>query len=218
MGAIVGADDAYFDTRLAYDKRRTVLWETLWEDVFTHYVRPGDTVVELGAGWCDFINNATANRRIAVDLWPGVEQAAGAGVETHIGPAEDLSFLAAESTDVLFASNLLEHLERPVVEALVEESLRVLKPGGRLILVQPNYRLCAPLYFDDYTHVSVWSDVGMSQFLEAMGMELERVEGKFLPFSLKSRLPVSRNLIRAYLRSPVKPKAGQMLVIARKPG
>jgi SAM-dependent methyltransferase len=217
MGAIAGADDAYFKTRLAYDKRREVLWATLWDEVFSDYIGSADTVVELGAGWCDFINSAKAGRRVAVDIWAGIREAAADGVETHIGPAQDMSFLGDSTVDVVFASNLLEHLERPVVEELVRESLRVLKPGGRLILVQPNYRLCSRRYFDDYTHVSVWSDIGMSEFLKAMGMELERVEGRFLPFSLKSRLPVSRTLIVGYLRSPIKPQAGQMLLVARRP-
>lgn len=216
MAAIAGADEAYFETRLAYDARRRIVWETLWDEVFAAYIRPGDTVVELGAGWCDFINTVTAQRRIAVDLWEGISGAAAPGVECHIGPAQDLSFLADGSVEVILASNLLEHLERPAVAELVREILRVLKPGGRLILVQPNFRLCAPNYFDDYTHVSVWSDAGMSEFLKAQGMDLERVQARFLPFSLKSRLRVSRSLIRAYLRSPIKPRAGQMLIVARK--
>lgn len=217
MGTIRGADQSYFDTRLAHDSRRAVVWQTLWDEVFCRYVGAEDCVVELGAGWCDFINAVRADRRIAVDLWDGVAQAAAPGVEAHVGPAQDLGFLADASVDVLFASNLLEHLERPMVEELVSEALRVLKPGGRLLLVQPNYRLCSKRYFDDYTHVSVWSDVGMSSFLQAMGMQLERVEARFLPFSMQSRLPVSRGLIKAYLRSPVKPQAGQMLIVASRP-
>ncbi len=217
MGRIHGADQAYFDTRLAHDPRRAVVWQTLCDEVFSDYIGATDTVVELGAGWCDFINSVTAQRRIAVDLWDGLPEAAGPGVEAHVGPAQDLSFLADAAVDAVFASNLLEHLERPVVEELVAESLRVLKPGGRLLLVQPNYRLCSKRYFDDYTHVSIWSDVGMAAFLRAMGLELEHVEPRFMPFSLQSRLPVSRLLITAYLRSPIKPQAGQMLIVARRP-
>jgi ubiquinone/menaquinone biosynthesis C-methylase UbiE len=208
---------SYFDTRLAYDKKREVLWRTLASSVFQPLVSPGDTVVELGAGWCDFINSVQAHRRIAVDIWDGVTEQANEGVETHVSSAEDLQFLRDDSVDLVFASNLLEHLTREQVDLVTNEARRVLVAGGRLVLVQPNYRLCAKNYFDDYTHVSVWSDIGMATYLEAQGWELEQVVSRFLPLTVKSRLPVSSMLIRAYLRSPVRPLAGQMLVIARKP-
>jgi SAM-dependent methyltransferase len=211
------SSESYFETRLAYDHKRHVLWRTLVEAVFQRLVRPTDTVVELGAGWCDFINNVTAARRIAVDVWESLERQVGDGVEAHIGSADDLGFLDDGTVDLIFASNLLEHLTREQVESLSDEAARVLAPGGRLVLVQPNFSLCAKHYFDDYTHVSIWSDVGMAGFLEARGWELEQVRGRFLPLTVRSRLPVSSTLIRAYLRSPVKPLAGQMLIVARRP-
>lgn len=206
----------YFRTRLAHDDKRRVLWATLVHQFFQPMVRPNDTVLELGAGWCDFINEVRARRRIAVDVWSGIEDQAADGVETHVSSVTDLSFLADDSVDLVFASNLFEHLTVEEVDATVAEAERILTPGGRLVLVQPNYRLCAKRYFDDYTHVSVWSDVGMSGYLAAKGWHLERVEGRFLPLTVKSRLPVSRTLIALYLRSPVKPLAGQMLVVARR--
>ncbi len=209
-------EDAYFETRLAYDKKRKVLWETLSSQVFQPYINPGDTVVELGAAWCDFINSVSAQRRIAVDIWSGVTGQAGDGVEAHVTSADDLGFLPDSSVNLVFASNLLEHLTREEVGRLSDETQRVLVPGGRLVLVQPNFRLCAKNYFDDYTHISIWSDVSMSAYLQSKSWELERVEGRFLPLTVKSRLPVSSTLIRAYLASPIKPRAGQMLIVARK--
>ena len=208
--------DAYFETRLTYDKKRKVLWDTLADAVFQPYIGPDHTVVELGAGWCDFINSVSAKRRVAVDIWSGVEEQAAPGVETIVGSADELTELGDTSVNLIFASNLLEHLTHEQIDKLSNEAQRVLVPGGRLVLVQPNYRLCAKNYFDDYTHISVWSDIGMSTYLESRGWELERVEGRFLPLTVKSRLPVSEKLIRAYLKSPVKPKAGQMLVVARQ--
>jgi SAM-dependent methyltransferase len=214
---MTGPAEAYFQTRLAYDAKRKVLWGTLAEEVFQPLIGPDDTVIELGAGWCDFINSVTASRRVAVDVWPGVTQAAAPGVETHVASADDLGFLPDGSANVVFASNLLEHLTHPQVDALSVEAMRVLVPGGRLILVQPNYRLCAKHYFDDYTHVSIWSDISMSTYLEARGWRLSRVVGRFLPLTVKSRLPASSRLIRAYLRSPIRPLAGQMLIVALRP-
>ncbi len=207
--------EAYFATRLTYDKKRDVLWQTLTHEFFSQYIDAGDTVVELGAGWCDFINNVEAKRRIAVDLWPGIADRVGPGVEAIVSSATDLSGIETNTVNVVFASNLLEHLTHEQIDELLDHARRILVPGGRLILVQPNYRLCAKNYFDDFTHVSVWSDIGMSTFLESRGWELEEVQGRFLPLTVKSRLPVSSKLISAYLRSPIKPLAGQMLLIAK---
>lgn len=209
--------DAYFTTRLAFDRKREVLWRTLADEFFQRMVGPDDTIVELGAGWCDFINNLSARRRVAVDVWEGVRRMAGPGVEAHVCSADDLDFIEDGSVALVFASNLLEHLTRDQVNSLSDEAFRILRPGGRFVLVQPNYRLCAKNYFDDYTHISIWSDIGMSAYLESRGWQLERVEGRFLPLTVKSRLPVSSRLIRAYLRSPAKPLAGQMLIVAARP-
>lgn len=209
--------NAYFDSRLQFDQKRTVLWSTLWKHSLSTVLAGSGTIVELGAGWCDFINNAHAARRIAVDVWPGVVHAAAPGVEAHVGTAEDLHFLADGSVDAVFASNLVEHLTHDQFDAMLRECDRVLVPGGRVALVQPNFRLSYKRYFDDYTHVSMWSDVSLPDFLASRGWEIERVAGRYMPFSVKSRMPVSKTLIRAYLASPIKPLAGQMLVVGRKP-
>jgi hypothetical protein len=90
----------------------------------------------------------------------------------------------------------------------------VLSPGGTLNILQPNYRLCSNEYFDDYTHVSIYSDRSLCDFLRAHGLRVLECQARFLPLTIKSRLPVSPALIRAYLASPVKPLAKQMFVRA----
>ena len=215
MGQVSDDVDGYFDTRLAFDKKREVLWQTLCRYVFQAYVPTNGAVLELGAGWCDFINNINASRRIAVDIWPGIGDQVAGGVEPLVQPATSLPMLGDASIDVVFASNFLEHLHHDEISAVLAEAKRVLRPEGTLILVQPNFRLCPGRYFDDYTHVSIWSDVGLAGFLEANGFKVETVNPKFLPFTVKSRLPVRSWLIRAYLASPLKPGAGQMLLVAR---
>ena len=117
----------------------------------------------------------------------------------------------------MFASNLLEHLEWPSIERTLDEVRRALKPGGRLILLQPNFRYCAGTYFDDYTHRTIFTHVGLADLLASRGFEVERVVPRFLPFSFKSRGPKWGFLVALYLRLPWRPLARQMLVVARRP-
>lgn len=209
------SDAGYFATRLEADARREVVWKALWESFFSRRIAPEDTVLDLGAGWGSFINQVHSRRRIAVDMWPGVTQHVAPGVEAHVGSATDLSFLSEGSVDFAFASNLLEHLTRDDCAKLVSNLKSRLSSKGTLNLVQPNFRYCAPQYFDDFTHVTVFSHVSLCDFLEAQGFEVVECIPRFLPLTVKSRLPTWPFLIKAYLSSPVKPMAGQMFVSAR---
>jgi SAM-dependent methyltransferase len=207
----------YFDTRLKFDKRRLILWESLWRFSLKHHLSNPDSLLELGAGRCELINSATARRRIAVDTWEGVSSSASTEVQAVVGSATNLGFLESGTMDSVFASNLFEHLTRDELGSTLDEVFRVLKPGGRLAIVQPNYRFSFKRYFDDYTHISVWTHISLVDYLSSKRWEIVAVEKKFLPLTVKSRLPVSAALIWLYLNSPVKPLAGQMLIVAQKP-
>jgi ubiquinone/menaquinone biosynthesis C-methylase UbiE len=206
--------EAYFDSRLAYDKKRVVLWNTLCKHFFQKLLPPHASVLELGAGWCDFINTIEADNKTAVDIWDGIKKHAKSGVITIIGSATDLDEVSSESIDMVFASNLFEHLTQTQIIEILSQTSRILKKTGRLVLVQPNFRTSYKRYFDDYTHLTIWTDTGMTTFLEANGFQIEQAQAKFLPLTVKSKLPTSSLLIRLYLRLPIKPLAGQMLIVA----
>ena len=61
--------------------------------------------------------------------------------------------------DFLFASNVFEHVPKPELTEILAHLKKKLSPRGNLCLVQPNYRYCYKEYFDDYTHVSIFSHV-----------------------------------------------------------
>jgi SAM-dependent methyltransferase len=212
------ATESYFETRLPYDRRRRVLWQVLARHVFQAYVPSGGTVLELGAGYCDFINSIEAAEKYALDIWPGMAEYADAAVKPIIGDVTAIDRLAEGSVDLIFASNLFEHLDKETLAMCLGLVRRKLRRGGRLIALQPNYRYAYREYFDDYTHVSVWSHVSLSDYLGALGFVIERVSPRFLPLTIKSRLPVLPILIRAYLASPIKPMAKQMLLVATTAG
>ena len=205
----------YHDTRLKEDERRDILWKALWRHYFRSRVPAEGCVLDLGAGYGQFVNNAVARRRIAIDAWDGLSARAAPGVETIIGDVCDLSRIEDGAVDYAFASNLFEHLPQDRCAAAFAEVKRVLTPTGTLTLLQPNYAYAYKEYFDDYTHVSIWSHVSIADFLQTCGFEIVERRPRFLPLTLKSRLPVSPLLIAAYLASPVKPMAKQMLIVAR---
>lgn len=211
-----GAPNRYFATRFAPDPRREAVWRHMTR-YLQRYVPPGAVVLELGAGYCQFINAVQARRRVAVDVSDELRVRAGPGVEAVVSDA--LSYLRTSSAatfDIVFASNFLEHLEWDVLEPLIVEIRRVLVPQGRIALVQPNFRLAPGRYFDDYTHRTVFTDVSLCDWLEASGFRIVRCVPRFMPLTLKSRLGLLSALVPAYLRLPWRPFAGQMFVLAER--
>lgn len=204
----------YHDTRFRFDPRREVLWKTLYEGYFRKLIDPNDCVLELGAGYGHFINQVRCRRRIAIDQWPGFIQYMDPEVEAKVSRVEDLGFLDDSSVDFILASNLFEHLTHAEFAAVLTQIKRKLRPGGTLNILQPNYRAAYREYFDDYTHVAVYSDLSLCDFLAAHGFRVVDCKPRFLPLTIKSRFPVWSGLIRLYLALPLKPMAKQMLIRA----
>jgi SAM-dependent methyltransferase len=178
-------------------------------------VRKDDCVLDLGCGYGNFINQVVARRRIALDNWPGFPEFLASGVEAVVANATELDFLPDGGVDFVFASNLFEHLSREDLVHVLDMLSRKLSARGALTILQPNYRYAFKEYFDDYTHVAIYSHISLADFLTANGYDVVSVAPRFLPLTIKSRLPVSPWLIRAYLASPIKPLGKQMLITAK---
>ncbi|HEX2452249.1 MAG TPA: methyltransferase domain-containing protein [Vicinamibacterales bacterium] len=207
----------YHAVHLPEDPARAVVWRVI-ADYLSEWIPPQSHVLEIGAGYCCWINAVRAARRVAVDTWPEFRGHAASGVETtELDASRDLGRLGAATFDVVLASNVIEHFDPDTAAGLVGSVAAALKRGGRLLVIQPNFRYAYRKYFDDYTHRSVFTDVSLPNLLRSRGFRIDRVEPRFLPYSMRgTRWPIAPWLVRAYLHSPIKPRAGQMLVIARK--
>jgi len=212
----VAETKSYHAIRLPYDSRRETLWKTLCRCYFQPLIAPDACVLELGAGYGHFINNIRCARRIAVDRWDGLKEHLDPGVAATIGSVTDLSSVEDGSVDFVFASNLFEHLRQDEFAAVLQQVRKKLKPGGTINILQPNYRFAYREYFDDYTHIAVYSDRSLSDFLTVYGFRVIDCRPRFLPLTVKSALPVWPILLRLYLALPFKPMGKQMLIRAVK--
>jgi SAM-dependent methyltransferase len=210
--------DSYYASRYTFNNDRSVVWKEIVR-YLKPYLENKKTILDLGAGYCDFINNVTAEHKIAVDMSEDFSKFANKDVQIVRSVVTDLSEVPSSSVDVVFASNLLEHLTDSDLEKTMSEVRRILNKNGLFISMQPNYRLAYKTYFDDPTHKKVFSDEALRSFLLSYNFNIVKYWRRFLPFSLKSRpsiIPLLPQLVRAYLNSPCKPFAGQMLFVTEK--
>lgn len=210
-------EDPYFRTRMAPAPARASAWEAL--AAFIQRDVPADArLLDLGAGACHFVNRVRAARRVALDVSPEVVARAAAGVEAVRGSCEDLSVFPDGAFDVVFASNLFEHLSWDAIARTVDEVRRVLAAGGRLIHLHPNVRYCQKVFWDDHTHRTPFTHRAMADFLAARGFRVERLVPRLVPFSARATAgwDVPAWLVRVYLASPWRPRAAQMYMVARK--
>jgi ubiquinone/menaquinone biosynthesis C-methylase UbiE len=185
------------------DAFRNAMWRVLCRRFFQRYVDPGATVLEVGAGHCEFINNIAARRKIALDLSTDTVRFAAPDVEVVHAASTEMSAIPDHSVDVAFASNFFEHLTRSDILATMKELKRVLDPGGRFLILQPNIRYCSRDYWMFFDHITPLDDRSLVEALESAGFVPVSVIPRFLPFTTKGRLPNSIALLHAYLSIPL---------------
>lgn len=206
---------SYFETRLKFYKNRAIVWKELTR-YLQRFIPVTSHVLELGAGYCDFINNISAAQKYALDVFYDLDKYAAPDVKVFKQLSTDALPLPPHSLDVVFASHFFEHLSSADLDRTFERFFKALKPGGRLVVMQPNYTYYKKHYFDDQTHRQVFTAESFKNLLAAKGFVCETCVPRFLPATLKSPLPKSALLIRAYLHLPFKIMAGQFLIVSRK--
>ena len=205
----------YFSARFKKVPGRERVWKAVTEHL-QQYIPRNATVLDCGAGYGSFINNIKAKKKLAIDIVPESAKHMQKNVRFLRTPITKMPQIKSNSVDVVFASNLMEHLTYDEVSLACKEVKRVLKKGGKFICLQPNYYYAYREYFDDYTHLSVFSHVSLPDRLASEGFKVVKVQKKFTPFSMKTILPKSYWLTKLYLALPISPGAGQMLVIVKK--
>lgn len=196
------------------------IWQTLCRDFFSRYVGREDSVLDLACGFGEFINNIEAGRKTGIDINPDSPAFLDDDVNFVSSRSDAMNEVADASIDVVFTSNFLEHLDsKTMLLNTFCEVRRVLRPGGRFVIMGPNIRYVYDKYWDFLDHHLPLSHVTIDEALAVSGFRTERIIDRFLPYSTRSNLPKASWIISLYLKLPIAwPIFGkQFLVVARKP-
>lgn len=205
--------NAYHRVRFRFDPDRAKLWRALCR-YLQRWVDVDSAALDLGAGYGDFIRSIRANGKWALDQNPELVSYWGEDVQPVIQGALEPIPIGDGRLGTVFASNFFEHFTTEEGKLILTEVRRLLRPNGRLVAVQPNFRLEPRRYFDDYTHKTAYTDTGFAGLLEASGFQVVHSEPRFTPFTMQSRWPKAEWMVAMYLALPCRPFAGQFLIVA----
>ena len=189
-----------------FDEADQARKEAIWRELgkyFQRYIAADARVVDIACDLGYFIRNIRAAERWATDIR---DVGATLPPDVHFIRASGLDLadvLPNDSFDLAFFSNYLEHLAS--TEAVLEQ-LRVtyalLKPGGKVLILQPNIRLIGGSYWDFIDHQTALTEKSLGEAATMAGFKTKQVIARFLPYTTKSRMPQHPLLVRAYLSFP----------------
>lgn len=183
--------------------RVRAVWRVLAREFFQKLIPPEAAVLDVGCGFCHFLNEIRAPERTGVDGNPASVRFAEAGVTVKVARDFSLAELPERHYDFIFVSNVLEHLENGTrVIELVRRCGELLSDRGRLVILQPNFRFVGARYFDFIDHKTVLTDASVRETLALGELTLVREILRFLPYTTKSKLPAHPLLVSLYLKLP----------------
>jgi SAM-dependent methyltransferase len=180
--------------------------EAIWRELgryFQRFIVPNARVVDIACDLGYFIRNVKAADRWATDIR---DMKDALPEDVHFVRANGLELddvMPNDHFDLAFFSNYLEHL--PSNEAVLQQlrvTFALLKPGGRVLILQPNIRLIGGSYWDFIDHQTALTEKSLAEAATMAGFHTKQMITRFMPYTTKSRLPQHPLLVRAYLSFP----------------
>lgn len=190
-----------YNERFENLEKRRKLWTVLTEGFFQKYVRKDDTLLDFGAGYCEFINTIKCKKKIAADTDIGFKKYSGKNVQ-FVQLKKNIIPLKKSSVDVIFISNVFEHLTKSEICKTILECKRILKTNGKMLILQPNIRFCSKDYWMFFDHITPIDDRALEEVFRVSGFTLINKILRFLPYTTKGNLPINMFLVKIYLFFP----------------
>jgi SAM-dependent methyltransferase len=199
---VTRAQPDLYDAR--FNEREISAKDAVWREIVRYlerWIDPAHPVLDVACDRGHFVRWSSGSERWATDI---------RDVASNLPP--DVRFVCASGLDLadhvpssyfgtVFMSNYLEHLESG--DAVIEQlrvAAKLLRPGGHLIVLQPNVRLVGPRYWDFIDHRVALTERSLLEAAELAHLRTVELIPRFLPYSTKGHLPTAPALVRTYLR------------------
>ena len=130
-------------------------------------MKKGDKILDIGSGRGDF---SKGFKDLGLEVF-GIDREKGnsemlKGIDVRLSDdIENNSFpFNSETFDFVFSKSVIEHLWNP--ENFMSESRRILKPGGRIIIMTPDWKSQRHIFYDDFTHVHSYTQISLKDMLK----------------------------------------------------
>lgn len=211
--------DAYSMRFSKNKKYRTEVWKILCNNYFNRYISPEYSVLDMGAGWGEFINNIKASHKYAMDLNPDTKDRLNQNIKFLHQDCSQKWEISDNTLDIVFSSNFLEHLPtKDHVESTISEARRCLRYNGLVIFLGPNIKYINGAYWDFWDHFIPLTEQSLAEVLNLKGFQVQVNLPRFLPYSMSTGITPPFIFLKVYLRVPFAWRffGKQFLVVARK--
>jgi SAM-dependent methyltransferase len=140
---------------------------------------PGDKLIEMGCGRCEVLAGFGSKGIVTygIDSAPSsaiyAERASAKFELLHFSSSEKFDPFEGTKFDFVFSKSFIEHLENP--QDFMRAAKKILKPGGKIITLTPDFEANVKVFYDDFTHIKPFTVKSISQLLEISGFEDIRV-------------------------------------------
>jgi SAM-dependent methyltransferase len=196
------------------------VWRVLVPRFFQQFAPESGTVLDLGCGYGEFINNIRAQCKIGMDLNPDSKARLNPEVAFLQQDCSKTWQVEPNQLDLVFTSNFFEHLpDKHTLGMTLDQAFRCLKPGGRIVAMGPNYKYVNGAYWDFWDHHLPLTETSLAEGLVTRGFQIERCERRFLPYTIVGGPEYPLWILELYLKFKFLWRFGgkQFLVVARKP-
>ena len=170
--------DSYLETHYTRDEfSETAYPQRLCDYIVSHYIQShfsnvnGKTILDVGCGKGNHLV-AFARRGLSVFGLDKLQESNEALYQFDVRKCdlECAPFpFETDSFDIVFSKSVIEHIEN--ADNFLKETKRVLKQDGLAILMCPDWKTQAHMYWDDYTHVKPWTRKGLQNALKIHGFK-----------------------------------------------